>query len=787
MPILSSCDIAAPDETDLGAWGDTDVGDSGETDSGGDDQAVAGAAALGSEAPDDPSAAIDLPPPLAIDATVGIGIAGKTGVVYAWRRLHTVSAGIPEQLTYERSPYRWSASVSSNVVETAISSVDRTYMWFANGTAGRGSTSDPTSIATWTYSLPGGRTPADIVGIAIRKNTDTTYAYYDDGTYSRGTTSALGSVSCCTAYALPPGKTSADIVGMDFDPGGKLHTWYDDGTYSVGTSTDLDAYQVPRRYVSHGILASSWPPDAPDVTGEATSWPPAHDVENYTGPVVTAPPATTFDLSMGGSSFDLVLAAGEEAVGVAFNASVYFFDKAGNPLSGGGILPSGELPLNQVFGEFMRNSPVTPGQEAPLDVNQYLGFPHACDGPEYPTTVGNGYCVGGDPYDTRVQFDPVGRRFLVLANLRGPLATNLFANRAKYPDFDDELLYELDYDAGYDTCGVYSAPGGKADVPDGEHCKLARRVMALAVSRTADPRDGFFTYVFVENRYRDWPWMAVDDGWLILASHGDDDPASPATTLVSLADLQAGDSRPEYVHYFASDLGGQTIAEPPQQVGTWPGRSLVLNTSGSNWWFFALPHPPEPYAKQPATMLATTLTAAPGFGRERPVFRGGRIHLVGDIETPLEGDPDLAQSIVRHVRVPLSLSNGVPTISTSTAQGYRATTFMPSSGHRIDEPVAAINGADELLLAWGRAGIDPADEVPPRVEHTMLRKGASGWDLRRVFRVGDGFAAGHPKKQIKAISTAVDPIDDRTFWVAHKYGRANGTWGVVVGAVDPAP
>lgn len=786
LALLVACDAAPPDEDELGTSGEPALASD-------DDEALElQAPQSGQEAPDPSDGGVEpwdpgLPPPMALDRLVGVGIAGQTGRAYAWTSLKVVSAGLPEQLTYHRSPYRYSTSVSSGVVDMAISSVDRTYVWFANGTAGRGSTSDPTSIATWAYTLPGGRVPADIVGVAILKSSDTTYAYYDDGTYSRGSTSALGSVSCCTAYSLPPGKTADDIVGMDFAPGGKLHTWFDDGTYSVGTSTDLDAYQAPRRYARHGMLASRWPADAPNVTSGTTSWPPINSVADYTGPVVLAPEATTFDVPVGGSSFDLIAAAGHDAVGIAFDASVYFYDKAGNPLSGGGLTASGKLPLDQMFAEFVRPSPVVPGQEAPNDVNQYVGFPAACDGPEYPTTLGNGYCVSSAPYDTRVHFDPVGGRFVILANLRNRLWTNYFGNKYDDPDLSDEELYELDYDEEIDGCGAYSGPSGTTAVPEGEHCKLARRLMAIAVSRTDDPRDGFFTWVFVENRYRDWPWMAIDDDWVILSSHGDEDPASPATTLVSLADLRAGKARPQYVHYFASDLGGRTKAEPPQQLGTWSGRSLVVDVSDTSWWMFALPHPPQPYDKQPAKMLATTLTDAPGFSRERAVFRGGRLHLMGQIENDVEGEPDLVESKVKHVRVPLWLSSGVPTISTSTAQGYKATLHYPGPGRRLDEPVAAVNGAGEVLFAWGYSGVDPSGEVAPRVEHTMLRKGASSWDTRRVFRAGDGFVEGYPSAQIKAIATAVDPIDDRTFWVVHKYGTAGGNWGVVMGSVDPAP
>ena len=105
--------------------------------------------------------------------------------------------------------------------------------------------------------------------------------------------------------------------------------------------------------------------------------------------------------------------------------------------------------------------------------------------------------------------------------------------------------------------------------------------------------------------------------------------------------------------------------------------------------------------------------------------------------------------------------------------------------YRRDEPIVAVNGAGESLIAWGHSGVFPGLEEPPRVEHTLWPNGASNPDLRSIFRAGDGYAPGYPADKIKAIAASVDPVDDRTFWVVHKYGTASGGWGRVIGSVDP--
>jgi hypothetical protein len=761
-----------------------------------------GASALGSDAelsaqpeptasPDDPGPGPGggggLPPIGPTDAIVGMGIAGQTGVAYAWTGVSTVSAGIFEHLTSIRSPYRWTASNGSSLRATAINASDQTYAWFSNGSGGRGNTANPTASLTFAYTLPVGRTTSDIVDFAIRKSDNRVYAYYDDGKFSWGTHTAPGSSGCCLSYALPPGLTVADIVGMDFDPQQRLVTWFDDGTYTIGTYNDLDFYQGPRRYARHGFLASKWPADAPGVAAPVSDWPPDISNEGNPSPPVLAPPAETFDVS--GTGADMLVAAGTSAIAVAGDASVRFYAKDGTPLTGGPLGNSNALPLGEMFDPFRRTQAVTPGEESPLDVNLYSGFPLPCDDPSYAATQGYRYCVSSSPYDTRVHWDPVGSRWVVLANLRNYVFTNYFQSQYDNPGLSDEELFEIEL-LDYGTCGAISDPSHNgAPVPEPEHCKLARRLLAVAVSRTDDPRDGFYTYVLIENNYRDWPWMAVDGDWMILSHLGAEQPGGAAATLVSLADMRLGKVRPQYINYYAADLGGRVVVEPPQQNGTWPDHSLVVDVSGNNWWFFALPHPPQPYAKQPAGALATVLSEVGTYSREGAVYRHDALHLVRGVQTPVPNAPELATSEVQQVRLPLWRSGDTPVVSQSAAMGFASWTHTSSDPDalRVEEPVLAVNGKNEVLVAWARAGVYPDDQVPPGVEHTIARKGALAtfFDLRRDFRTGDGYAEGYPSDQTKAIAAAVDPVDERTMWVAQKYGGSNGDWKVVVGSVDP--
>lgn len=726
----------------------------------------------------------DIPPFLEADPIVGIAFSADSDAAYAWTAASTVSAGIAAQLTSVRSPYRWSDSVVSTPVEFALNSADTTFVWYANGKVGKGSSSNPTAIATYDYTLPGGRTPGQIVGMAIKKSTDVTYAFYSDGTYSTGTTAAPGSATTGTVFAAPPGKTVSGILAMDFDKHGRLFTWFKDGTFCYGTPADLDFYQSPRRYARHGMLASVYPADVSGPLGPQSDWPPPPPIPNTSTATIQSPPAHTFDIDK--STFDILVAPGRDALGLSYDGEVFFHTKSGVALTGGILGSTGKLPLPQMLAEFMRFAPVPSGQlPAANDVNQYLGFTQPCDGASVPTTRGYKYCVASQPVDARVEYDVVGDRWVVAAAVRNEMWTNYFQNKHAHPDWSESELLNAPFDSGAthsDNCGVFAGPNSvNQDLPTGAHCKEARRLVAIAVSRTSDPRDGFFTYMFVESNYRDWPWIAVDGDWVILSHQGREDPAGPVSSLVSLADMRAGRVRPQYIHYFHTDLQGYVRAEPPRQMGTFPSHSLLTAPDNSKLVVFALPHPDQRYGKKAATSAALNNPDLTDFPPELMTYRNGKLHLAKTVDVA-------GRKETRFGRVPLTMSGNTPVLSASAGQGYKLqqVNALGSSTLDHDSPIFAVNGGGEIFLAWGNYGRDPGAMILPSVKHARWRPDSAPWfDTERTFRAGDGFASGGSDDQIKASAAAVDPVDDSTFWAIHRYGKSGGGWGIVVGSVDP--
>jgi hypothetical protein len=185
----------------------------------------------------------------------GIAIACQDGHTFVWYRDGTVSAGTSADLDSYRAPYRYSLPAGrspADIVELGIASDDHVFAWYSDNTVSSGTTGDLDRYrAPYKYSLVPTipeiveKNPGDIVGIAIACKDGHTFAWYDDGTVSAGTSTELGSSRKLYDYSLPPGKTPADIVGIGIAKDDHVFAWYKDRTVSSGTTGDLDKYRKP--------------------------------------------------------------------------------------------------------------------------------------------------------------------------------------------------------------------------------------------------------------------------------------------------------------------------------------------------------------------------------------------------------------------------------------------------------------------------------------------------------------------------------------------------------------
>ncbi|MBS7562787.1 hypothetical protein KHS38_00075 [Mucilaginibacter sp. Bleaf8] len=169
---------------------------------------------------------------------------------YYWTKSGTVSSGTSTNSTYYRSPVNYSlpsGKTPADVVAIAIANTNWCYFWYSDGTMSVGYSNNATAyISPKPYALPSGKTPADILAISIAKSNNNVYTWYKDGTASVGNSTSLGAIRAPYPYTVAAGKTISNVVGIGI-AGSNDHTyvWYNDGsTKSVSSGyTDIfDAY-----------------------------------------------------------------------------------------------------------------------------------------------------------------------------------------------------------------------------------------------------------------------------------------------------------------------------------------------------------------------------------------------------------------------------------------------------------------------------------------------------------------------------------------------------------------
>lgn len=184
---------------------------------------------------------------------VGISIACSNDHVYAWFADRRVTSGTSSNLGSYQPPHAYSlpaGKTPADVIGVGIAGNDHVYAWYRDGTASSGTSTDLGHYrAPYHYSLPAGKTTADVVGIDIACSNDHVYAWYKDGTASSGTSDDLGKYRAPYAYSLPAGKTPADILETGIAGNDHVYVWYRDLTVTSGTSDHLDTYRAPYSYV----------------------------------------------------------------------------------------------------------------------------------------------------------------------------------------------------------------------------------------------------------------------------------------------------------------------------------------------------------------------------------------------------------------------------------------------------------------------------------------------------------------------------------------------------------
>lgn len=457
---------------------------------------------------------------------------------------------------------------------------------------------------------------------------------------------------------------------------------------------------------------------------------------------------------------DPMIAVGHQFMIASQNGSLVFLDKNGVSLPaehGVSATPS----VSAIFGDFV-------DRDSPTDLNKWSGFTMPCDSTDYPQTrTGKRYCIA-EFYDLRAYHDSGADRFILLAQVRNALWTDIWAGRKTYQK-------------EYRACGVYALSEGNVPVPDPAHCELTRRHAVFAVSRTADPRDGFYTYAITENNVQDWPWGAVNPGanTFVVGHKGVEMSHGMAAMVFRLSDLRNGARSPSYFKLYAKDLNGRLNPAPVVNQIAAPHAGLTLlaassdGSDGDVLEVFAFQAPGGQGIKPPILRTARTLTGIdlPGW-MARSVFRGGYLYMAWEADDPSDSYDTLR---VRTLRTTLSMSRDFLSLGNMRAPTYRSAWLgkTGSGSWEVDDshPAIAVNGAGDVLVAFSRARGEQLLYViwrkyDPAPSPEIVVRARAKPDFQNPLKIDYAWAVVDP---------VADPAGKHPFWFAHVAKKPDGS------------
>lgn len=745
---------------------------------------------------------------------VGIAISNADRT-YAWFSDGVVTSGSTKHFEQQEHAEPFTLPPGrrpADIVAIAIAkSNDRVYTWYKDGKVSVGTTKDlDRHLTPRSYTLPPGKVVADIVGIGIAAD-DRVHAWYKDGTFSVGVSTDLDRHSAPRSYTLPPGFTRDDIVELDIDGSdGHVYAWYRTGFTSAGIAADLDRHRAPDGFVPAEFIYRWWGPrfalqaelEATAVAASDTAHEnPEHEsgagslsasgsqpavVEQPEPEMAGVSPTPSAGPFLSGFSYavDPMIAVGNQFLIVSDTSHIAFFDKQGRPLPAKNGVPS-KMSTSNFFGGFVAKTNPD-GSFNDRNINLYLGFPKPCDSPDYPqTTTGKRFCIASF-YDTRVHFDPASRRFFVISNSRHHLK--------KDTEHGGCVQYHVPLSQVSDTSQCDNKDEetikDRCTLSSDEFCDLPRRLVAFAVSKTEDPRDGFHQYMLTENEYRDWPWMGVNGNHFIIAHNGGAEGDEPLVSVVAVQAIKTGTQHPAYFRYSIADAGGLTKMIPPVHHGDTGGLTFMLSKEGRRLDIFAFPQTLDPWRAPTLRRTSVTLgdNVPPLVGS---VYRAGRLHLV--VHKEVETNGGAKRFSVRAVRVPIRSSLTSLTASTNPAEGFidhffglKATGDPAGSRVSYERPAVAVNGRGDMLFAYGRYPFSgPNPPLFPEARYTLWRAGAPKQLRSRLLKIGEAAAAESVAEKLDYSTAVVDPSDDRSFWVAHTYANSGGGYRTVFGKITP--
>ncbi len=440
-------------------------------------------------------------------------------------------------------------------------------------------------------------------------------------------------------------------------------------------------------------------------------------------------------------TIDPHIAAGRNYLVITNYDDIGYFDKNGvqlAPKAGG--LPT-RLNADVFFGAFFD------------PINQEMGL----------SNKSSAYQIN-EFYDLRVIYDDNSRRFLIIAAARN----QLWFNDPNTPDNMEPF---------------------------------ARRLVAFAVSKTEDPRDGFYQYMTTENNYRDWPRISINGNHLMIANNAADGMGSgPVAYIISMNDVKTGKNAPAAVKLNTADFGFDHVNDVTCFDAPFT-YSCFVRSDGKKLNILYFDKNASLQNKPTIKKAVIDLPDDVGSISNGAYIRNNNLYFVYHyVTTERVPDKTPARLKIRYVRIPLSLSNAG--LNASKGNGYlhwgfgrNAVEDDPSDLVSYEEPSIAINKKGDFLMGYGRTGVKTKNVLYPEARYTIYYANEDEHRRSRVLHKGESLPTSvHEGETVATVKShadylhysaaSPDPLDN-SFWIIHVYAGPNKSYRVVAGKIKP--
>lgn len=461
------------------------------------------------------------------------------------------------------------------------------------------------------------------------------------------------------------------------------------------------------------------------------------------------------------AGYDPMIAVGHQFIVVSQDHEIAFFGRDGvllTPKRGEAV----QLSADDFFAAFTRrnNADGTPNEQ---NINRHIGTGAWFD--ECNLTAIAQQCIQ-EFYDSKVVYDRTSRRFVIVSAARG-----------------DGMSFAKD-------------DSTRATDP------AVRRYFAVAISKSEDPRDGFWQYMTTESNYADWPRVIAQHGVVVMSHNSyqasDEWREGPTpTTYVFVTDsMRTGRPRPPSRKLYAAETGGSIVpvANYGAVTGNW---TSLTRRDGDVLHLYSF----RTFAslQQAGGLAHASVTLDAGLPDKRNVFdvrRGNQLYLAGHlrVDTAVRNVKPARYS-VRVVRLPLTLgSAGLPTPTAQgtgfldTYFGKRATSDAATDLVSYEVPSMAVTADGDMVFVYGRIPVQTASPLFPEARYSVMYADSRGLRRSRLLQAGEWMptatfddasttATVHPfvngRRKLDHTAATVDPVDDRTVWMAAAFADSS--------------